>query len=73
MMNWHKLAWIALAVAFALLQLALIAAKLMGYIAASWGWVFTPLWLPLVCAVVVAFVGIALFANATSNGGNPFQ
>lgn len=72
-MNWHKLAWMALAVAFVVLQIALIAAKLTGAIAASWWWVLTPLWLPIVCAVAIAVLGVALFASATSNGGNPFQ
>lgn len=72
-MNWHKLIWIAFAIAFAALQVALIAAKLTGAVAASWWLVLTPLWLPVACVAVIAALGIAFLSNAQANGENPFQ
>lgn len=72
-MNWHKLFWIALAIAFVLLQFALIGAKLAGHIHASWWWIMLPLWSPLVCIMAAAVIAIALLGNASANGGNPFQ
>ena len=72
-MNWHKLVWIALAVAFVVLQIALIAAKLTGHIAASWWWVLTPLWLPVACVAAVAVLGVVFLSNAQASGENPFQ
>lgn len=37
-----------------LLTVLFVALKLMGYIAWSWWWVFSPLWIPL--AIVLAFI-----------------
>jgi hypothetical protein len=72
-MNWRKIVWIGLAVALALIQLTLIAAKLTGRISCSWWWILTPLWSPLACVAMVAVLGIAFLAHESSNGGNPFR
>lgn len=72
-MNWHKVAWIAFAIALVALQIALVAAKVGGYLVASWPLVLMPLWLPIVCFVVIVIIAIALLGGAAANGGNPFQ
>lgn len=72
-MNWHKVLWIALAVAFAAIQVALIVAKLTGRIHLSWWWTLTPLWSPVACVLVAVVVGVVFFANASANGENPFR
>ncbi len=41
---------------FGLLAIVFITLKLTGYIAWSWWWVLSPLWLPL--AVILAFVAV---------------
>ena len=39
-----------------LLQLLFIALKLMGYIDWSWWWVFSPMWIALILAIIIVFV-----------------
>ena len=41
---------------FGLLTIVFIALKLMGYIAWSWLWVLSPLWLPFIIGLVVAII-----------------
>jgi uncharacterized membrane protein len=68
-MNWLKIGGFALA----LIQVALIAAKLTGGTHWSWLSVLTPLWLPIVAVIVIALVAVVLFAGASDRWGNPFQ
>jgi uncharacterized membrane protein len=68
-MNWLKISGFALA----LVQVALIAAKLTGGTHWSWLSVLTPLWLPIVAAIVIAIIAIALFSGASGRGENLFQ
>lgn len=44
-----------------LLTIVFIALKLMGYIAWSWWWVLSPLWLPLVGLVVTGVIWLVLW------------
>lgn len=51
---------------FGLLAIVFIALKLTGYIAWSWWWVLSPLWLPLTVVLgIFAFIFIiaAIFGN----------
>ena len=41
---------------FGLLTIVFIALKLIGYIAWSWLWVLSPLWLPFIIGLVVAII-----------------
>lgn len=41
---------------FGMLAIVFIALKLMGYIAWSWWWVLSPLWLPLVIILSILLV-----------------
>ena len=50
----------------ALLGVALVVLKAMGYISISWFWVLAPFWLPIVLALFLVFVillGVAVLAH----------
>lgn len=53
---------------FGLLTLIFITLKLMGYIAWSWWWVLSPLWLPFVAVVTIVMLtgGIGVLIIAAS-------
>lgn len=44
-----------------LLQLIFITLKLMGYIAWSWLWVLSPLWISFIIAVVIVSIFLILY------------
>lgn len=58
---------------YVLLVVALIAAKLAGHLAWGWWLILSPLWAPVVLLVIAVILAIALFADASSGGKNPFQ
>jgi hypothetical protein len=64
---------IAAAVLLGAGQLALIAGKLLGHIHWTWLWVMAPLWLPVLAAVALIVIVVALFAGSASSGENPFR
>lgn len=45
--------------------LAFFAAKIFGYINWSWWWIFSPLWIPLVLAIIVfvVLIGLKIWAS----------
>jgi quinol-cytochrome oxidoreductase complex cytochrome b subunit len=65
--------WIVAAALLALIQLALIGAKVAGPLHLAWGWVLAPIWLPVVAFFVVALIIIALIGGSSSSGDNPFR
>lgn len=49
-----------------LLTIVFIVLKLTGYIAWSWWWVLSPLWISL-CFAVVVLIGIGIYVYANNN------
>lgn len=45
---------------FGLLAILFIALKLMNYVDWSWWWVLSPLWIPLIGAIVLAGIVVVL-------------
>ena len=50
---------------FGLLTILFIGLKLTGYIAWSWLWVLSPMWIPLAVALVILVIVLAIAAVAT--------
>jgi hypothetical protein len=71
-MNWRYIVMLV-ATIFGGCELALILAKLVGHIHASWTLVLAPIWGPIVVVIVLIVIAIALFGGAQSRGENPFQ
>lgn len=67
------MAWIIAAVIDGLALLALLVAKLTGYIAWSWWIVAAPIWAPVLLAAVAALIFFVGIAKDEASGGNPFQ
>lgn len=58
---------------YAVLIVALIAAKLAGHLHWGWWWILTPFWAPVVLVVLAALAAIIGLVGAQSRGENPFQ
>jgi hypothetical protein len=61
------------AIAYVTVVLALIAAKLLGYLHTAWLIVLIPLWLPPALFIVFAVIAIAFLGGAMDRGENPFR
>ncbi len=49
-----------------LLAVLFIGLKLTGFIAWSWWWVISPLWIPLCIAIIITLIALIFIAIATS-------
>lgn len=62
-----------LGIFYVLLLVALLLAKLTGYLSWAWWVVLLPLTGPIALAAIIAIVLIACLGTASANGENPFQ
>jgi heme/copper-type cytochrome/quinol oxidase subunit 2 len=58
---------------YALLVVALIAAKLAGHLHWAWLLILLPVWGPVVLFVLLILFAIAWLGDASAKGENPFQ
>lgn len=58
---------------YAMVVVALIAAKIAGHLYWAWWIVLSPIWGPIALAVVAALASIIGLVSAQGRGENPFQ